>query len=85
MHSGASVAVPVTSSSSSAEECAKDVYKLLAATGLMRPDGEPSYLFSTTGSPDAAARPRRAAPAVATTASQWARVARGEALRPESW
>ncbi|QBX57401.1 glutamate racemase [Nocardioides seonyuensis] len=37
---------------SSAEECAKDVYKLLAATGLMRPDGEPSYLFSTTGSPD---------------------------------
>ena len=37
---------------SSAEECAKDVYKMLAGTGLMRPDGEASYTFSTTGSPD---------------------------------
>ncbi len=37
---------------SSAEECAKDVYKMLARTGLMRPDGEPTYTFSTTGSPD---------------------------------
>ena len=37
---------------SSAEECAKDVYKLLARTGTMRPDGTPSYEFLTTGSPD---------------------------------
>jgi glutamate racemase len=37
---------------SSAEECAKDVYKMLAGTGLMRPDGEPTYTFSTTGSPE---------------------------------
>ncbi len=37
---------------SSAEECAKDVYKLLARTGAMRPDGAPSYTFLTTGSPD---------------------------------
>ena len=37
---------------SSAEECAKDVYKMLAGTGLMRPGGEASYTFSTTGSPD---------------------------------
>jgi glutamate racemase len=37
---------------SSAEECAKDVYKMLARTGLMRPDGEARYTFSTTGSPD---------------------------------
>ena len=36
---------------SSAEECAKDVYRLLADTGLMRPGGEPSYAFATTGSP----------------------------------
>jgi glutamate racemase len=36
---------------SSAEECAKDVYRLLADTGLMRPGGEPSYTFATTGSP----------------------------------
>ena len=37
---------------SSAEECAKDVYKLLASTGLMRTDGEPTYAFATTGSPE---------------------------------
>jgi glutamate racemase len=34
---------------SSAEECAKDVYKMLTATGLMRPSGEPTYTFATTG------------------------------------
>ena len=37
---------------SSAEECAKDVYRLLADRGLMRQSGEPRYVFSTTGSPD---------------------------------
>ena len=37
---------------SSAEECAKDVYKMLADTGLMRPGGEPAYSFATTGSPE---------------------------------
>ena len=36
---------------SSAEECAKDVYKMLVRTELMRPGGEPSYTFLTTGSP----------------------------------
>ncbi len=36
---------------SSAEECAKDVYKLLATTALMRPGGEPTYHFLTTGTP----------------------------------
>ncbi len=36
---------------SSAEECAKDVYKMLAREGLMRPDGEPTHVFQTTGSP----------------------------------
>ena len=36
---------------SSAEECAKDVYKMLVSTGLMREAGEPSYSFVTTGSP----------------------------------
>lgn len=36
---------------SSAEECAKDVYRMLADTGLMRPSGDPSYIFTTTGSP----------------------------------
>ena len=36
---------------SSAEECAKDVYKMLADTGLMRPGGQPSYTFATTGTP----------------------------------
>ncbi len=37
---------------SSAEECAKDLYRMLADTGLMRPGGEPAYTFSTTGSPE---------------------------------
>ncbi len=36
---------------SSAEECAKDVYRMLADTGLMRAGGEASYTFATTGSP----------------------------------
>ncbi|TQK70047.1 MULTISPECIES: glutamate racemase [unclassified Nocardioides] len=36
---------------SSAEECAKDVYRMLADSGLMRPTGDPSYTFTTTGSP----------------------------------
>ena len=36
---------------SSAEECAKDVYRMLADTDLMRSSGEPSYRFVTTGSP----------------------------------
>lgn len=36
---------------SSAEECAKDVYRMLADRGLMRPGGAPSYSFATTGSP----------------------------------
>lgn len=37
---------------SSAEECAKDVYKMLVGTGLMRDGGDPSYSFVTTGAPD---------------------------------
>ena len=37
---------------SSAEECAKDVYKMLARTGLMRDGGEATYAFATTGSPE---------------------------------
>jgi glutamate racemase len=37
---------------SSAEECAKDVYKMLVATDLMRQSGEPSYRFLTTGAPE---------------------------------
>jgi glutamate racemase len=36
---------------SSAEESAKDVYRMLADTGLMRAGGEPAYSFATTGSP----------------------------------
>ena len=36
---------------SSAEECAKDVYRMLADTGLMRTSGEPNHRFVTTGSP----------------------------------
>ena len=36
---------------SSAEECAKDVYKMLANTGLMRDGGDPTYSFVTTGHP----------------------------------
>ncbi|NHA68777.1 glutamate racemase [Phycicoccus flavus] len=39
---------------SSAEETAKDVYRVLADGGLLRPDGlpEPSHGFTTTGDPD---------------------------------
>src|SRR5688500_7110951 len=37
---------------SSAEECAKDVYKMLVGTGPMRESGTPAYSFVTTGSPD---------------------------------
>jgi glutamate racemase len=37
---------------SSAEECAKDVYKLLARRDLMRDGGTPVYHFLTTGQPD---------------------------------
>jgi glutamate racemase len=37
---------------SSAEECAKDLYKLLAGRDLMREGGEASYRFLTTGAPD---------------------------------
>ena len=37
---------------SSAEECAKDVYKMLVGTGLMRDRGEPTYRFLTTGAPE---------------------------------
>ncbi|WP_372729264.1 glutamate racemase [Nocardioides sp.] len=37
---------------SSAEECAKDVYKMLARSGLMREGGDPSYTFLTTGLPE---------------------------------
>jgi glutamate racemase len=36
---------------SSAEECAKDVYRMLATTGLMRDGGDPTYTFLTTGHP----------------------------------
>ena len=35
---------------SSAEECAKDVYKLLLDHDLLRPSGEPEHRFLTTGS-----------------------------------
>src|SRR3954470_16166111 len=38
---------------SSAEQCAKDVYRMLAGTGLMRESGEPTYTFLTTGHPEA--------------------------------
>jgi len=37
---------------SSAEECGKDVYRMLASTGLMRETGEPAYHFATTGAPE---------------------------------
>ena len=37
---------------SSAEECAKDVYKMLVRSELERAGGEPTYSFVTTGSPD---------------------------------
>jgi glutamate racemase len=36
---------------SSAEECAKDVYKMLVRTELMREGGVPAYDFLTTGTP----------------------------------
>lgn len=36
---------------SSAEECGKSVYHVLADTGLMRGGGKPSYSFVTTGAP----------------------------------
>ena len=38
---------------SSAEECAKDVYRTLARHQLMRHEGDPAYEFVTTGEPDA--------------------------------
>lgn len=37
---------------SSAEECGKDVYKMLVRAELMRAGGDPAYAFATTGSPD---------------------------------
>ncbi|MGN6413009.1 glutamate racemase [Flexivirga sp.] len=39
---------------SSAEETAKDLYRVLADTGLLRPDtaGAPGHSFTTTGDPD---------------------------------
>src|SRR3546814_19859936 len=37
---------------SSAEECAKDVYKLLVRNNLAAASGEPSHQFLTTGRPD---------------------------------
>lgn len=37
---------------SSAEECAKDVYRMLVHTDLMRSEGVPAYTFLTTGSPE---------------------------------
>lgn len=37
---------------SSAEECAKDVYRTLTASGLARETGEPEYRFVTTGTPE---------------------------------
>lgn len=37
---------------SSAEECAKDVYRTLTQADLLRPDGVPTYSFLTTGSPE---------------------------------
>ncbi len=37
---------------SSAEECAKEVYRMLVESDLMRPGGEPTYRFLTTGEPE---------------------------------
>ncbi|WP_051068620.1 glutamate racemase [Nocardioides sp. Iso805N] len=37
---------------SSAEESAKDVYRMLAERDLMRDGGEPTYAFLTTGAPE---------------------------------
>jgi glutamate racemase len=36
---------------SSAEESAKDLYRMLVATDLVRPGGDPTYSFLTTGAP----------------------------------
>lgn len=36
---------------SSAEECGKEVYKMLVRTDLIRPGGDPTYSFLTTGAP----------------------------------
>jgi glutamate racemase len=36
---------------SSAEECAKDVFKMLVRADLMRDGGDPTYRFLTTGAP----------------------------------
>ncbi len=36
---------------SSAEECAKDVYRMLLQRDLVRPDGQPEHRFLTTGDP----------------------------------
>ena len=37
---------------SSAEECAKEVYRMVADSHMMRSEGDPTYQFLTTGSPD---------------------------------
>lgn len=37
---------------SSADECANDLYRVLTATGRMRPGGDPTYSFVTTGAPE---------------------------------
>ena len=37
---------------SSAEECAKEVYRLLVGAGLARTEGEATYTFLTTGDPE---------------------------------
>ena len=37
---------------SSAEECAKELYRRLLPAGLVRPDGDPVHRFLTTGSTD---------------------------------
>lgn len=37
---------------SSAEECAKEVYRMVADSQMMRSEGDPTYQFLTTGSPD---------------------------------
>jgi glutamate racemase len=41
---------------SSAEECAKDLYKMLLRHDLLRPSGEPEHRFLTTGRADEFAR-----------------------------
>jgi glutamate racemase len=37
---------------SSAEECAKDLYRVLTSAGLSRESGVPAYTFATTGAPE---------------------------------